>query len=205
MIDFSKIDLTIRSQHDGDLKSDVVAALKFAQSHHKQQKRKYTGEPYIIHPYRCTEYLSTILGRTREMVIAMPMHDVLEDTDCTPRDIDVFLTRRFKGDSVSSAAIVDLVVELTGKKTKGNRQARKEAEFERLSKASKSAKIMKMVDRRDNLLDLQFDNPEALSFAPVYVRESRLLIEAIGDANSALAMDVIDICDNIDYAIQSLS
>ncbi|MGN6617321.1 MAG: HD domain-containing protein [Ilyomonas sp.] len=51
----------------------------FAGKAHAGQKRKYTPEPYIVHPVRvmqiCKEYTSSIL-----VLCAALLHDVLEDT-----------------------------------------------------------------------------------------------------------------------------
>ena len=43
--------------------------LKFATKAHSSQKRKYTGEPYIVHPIAVSEIVKTV-PHTDEMVAA---------------------------------------------------------------------------------------------------------------------------------------
>ena len=57
-------------------------AYGFAACAHKEQKRKYTGEPYIIHPVAVANMVSDYEGSDNAISAAL-MHDVLEDTDVT--------------------------------------------------------------------------------------------------------------------------
>jgi len=57
-------------------------ALLFATAAHYAigQTRKYSGEPYIVHPVAVAELVMSV-PHTPEMVAAALLHDVLEDTD----------------------------------------------------------------------------------------------------------------------------
>jgi (p)ppGpp synthase/HD superfamily hydrolase len=69
---------------------DVVRkAQVYAQAAHAAvgQKRKYTGEPYIVHPAEVAKIVASVPGSTPDMVAAAWLHDVVEDTACTYTDI----------------------------------------------------------------------------------------------------------------------
>lgn len=52
------------------------------------QRRKYTDEPYIVHPREVAEIIRVnIPNHTPEMLAACKGHDLLEDTDCTEEDL----------------------------------------------------------------------------------------------------------------------
>lgn len=63
----------------------LEAAYEFAKSAHASQKR-YSGEPYIIHPLHTAYYLADF-HPDEDTVIAALLHDVLEDTDRTKEEI----------------------------------------------------------------------------------------------------------------------
>ena len=54
----------------------------FAIAAHKAvgQKRKYTGDDYIVHPAEVAHIVDQVPGSTDEMVAAAWLHDVVEDT-----------------------------------------------------------------------------------------------------------------------------
>jgi guanosine-3',5'-bis(diphosphate) 3'-pyrophosphohydrolase len=62
----------------------------FAANAHGEQTRKYTPDPYIVHPVRvmetCRQYTTNIT-----VLAAALMHDVLEDTPVTKEEIRDFL------------------------------------------------------------------------------------------------------------------
>ncbi len=67
---------------DMNSKKLVNDALMFAIKAHGNQRRKYTGEPYITHPVAVAEIVETI-DHTPDMIAAALLHDVVEDTDVT--------------------------------------------------------------------------------------------------------------------------
>jgi (p)ppGpp synthase/HD superfamily hydrolase len=66
----------------------ITRARKFATEAHASidQRRKYTGEPYIVHPLAVAELVNSV-PHTDEMVAAALLHDVVEDTPVTSEEI----------------------------------------------------------------------------------------------------------------------
>lgn len=64
----------------------VMKAYDYAASHHGDQKRR-SGEDYIIHPIQVAYILSSI-GLDDATICAALMHDLVEDTDVTVKDIE---------------------------------------------------------------------------------------------------------------------
>ena len=63
-------------------------ALMVAVKAHGEQRRKYTGEPYVLHPVGVSKIVETV-SHTPEMIAAALLHDVVEDTDVTFRELKV--------------------------------------------------------------------------------------------------------------------
>lgn len=63
----------------------VVKAYELASEAHKDQRR-YSGEPYIMHPVAVARILFD-LGMDHQSIIAAILHDTVEDTDVTLNDI----------------------------------------------------------------------------------------------------------------------
>ena len=64
----------------------ICRAFQFAYSLHQGQYRK-SGDAYIAHPIAVAELLRD-LGGDSEMIAAGFLHDVVEDTEVTPEDIE---------------------------------------------------------------------------------------------------------------------
>jgi (p)ppGpp synthase/HD superfamily hydrolase len=155
--------------------SDLVRrAEAFAAKAHEGQKRKYTGEPYIVHPQAVAEILAEA-GLDDEVIAAGLMHDVVEDCDVTVEDI-----RAAFGDRV--AQLVDEVTDVS-RPEDGNRAIRKGLDRDHLAKASPEAKSVKLADIIDNTRSIVPYDP---SFARVYMREMRLLLPMLKEGNPAL-------------------
>ncbi len=149
-----------------------ISALLFAIRAHAEQKRKYTGEPYIVHPIEVAEIVRTV-HHTEEMIIAALLHDVVEDTPVTIGDV----RERF-GDKV--AELVAMLSDVS-KPEDGNRAARKAIDRAHAANASPEAQTIKLADmihNTGNILDHDKD------FGRVYVREMDLLLPLLcnGDA-----------------------
>jgi Guanosine polyphosphate pyrophosphohydrolases/synthetases len=65
---------------------EIQRAIIFATMKHREQKRKGTDIPYIVHPMECMQILSAC-GCPDNVIIAGILHDTLEDTDTTPQEI----------------------------------------------------------------------------------------------------------------------
>lgn len=168
----------------------------FADNAHGDQMRRYTNQRYIVHPEAvmniCSEYTQSL-----PVLAAALLHDVLEDISTTEEEVSRFLS------TVMSPADTDrtvaLVQELTDKFTKENfpgwnRKLRRCKEGERLSTASAEAQTIKYADLIDNCIDISNND---LDFAPVFLRESKDLLQKIDKGNPSLykrAMNVVEEC-----------
>ena len=163
----------MHAQSGADSELEALADA-FADDAHRRAKqvRKYTGEPYIVHP-RAVAAIVKSVDHTPAMVAAALLHDTIEDTDVTEADV-----RRVFGDEVAA-----LVVELTdaSRPEDGNRAARKAIDRARLGAASAAAQTVKLADVIHNAGDIAAHDP---NFARVYLREMSLLLPLLvrGDA-----------------------
>ena len=150
--------------------------LDFANSAHRGQKRKYTGEDYIEHPIAVALAVREQFPHDSSMVCAALLHDVLEDTDVDHAQLRAFLHRTCN--SLAAERILQLVVELTDVYTNEdfeylNRAERKRREAERLSSASYEAQCIKRADIADNSLSINEHDPK---FAKVFNSEKAFLL-----------------------------
>jgi (p)ppGpp synthase/HD superfamily hydrolase len=154
----------------------VDAAYRFAKHWHGDQKRKYTGEPYITHPVAVAQIVAS---RTQgiELIAAALLHDVLEDTAATKQDFEDYGLR---------GGIYRLVVELTDVYTspeQGNRAERKRKERDRLANVSDWAKTVKLADLIHNTESIVLHDE---NFAKVYMREKQELLEVLQGGDPVL-------------------
>jgi len=149
------------------------------------QTRKYTGEPYWIHPLGVAALIQELVpGAPAAVIIAAMLHDVVDDTD-----ISLELVREEFGDE--AADLVDAVSDHTTP-ADGTRKERKELKRERLSKASSWAKTIALADVISNVETIAEHDP---SFAKVYMLEKRELLRCLrgGDQRLfAMATKLID-------------
>jgi len=164
----------------------LTSAYLLAERGHHGQVRKFTGDPYIVHPVRVAIAVATYSFVTSNMVAAAEMHDLLEDTDVKPEEIEI----------ATNAEVLELVQELTNpsKGSKLPRAERKQIDRDHLRRVSLAAKIIKMLDRIDNLYEMV---GASNSFKTMYCKESFLLLDAIAMANK-------DIADKLYKAIEDL-
>ena len=66
---------------------DLKSVFHFANLAHKGQKRKYTGEDYIVHPISVARLVEKHGGSLDQQAAAL-LHDVVEDTSHTLADIN---------------------------------------------------------------------------------------------------------------------
>jgi len=151
------------------------AVLDFAIAAHEGQLRKYTDDPYIIHPVAVADMVEDA-GDDENMVNAALLHDVLEDTSVTHSQLRAFLFQNFV--AVDASDILNLVVELTDVFTKEdfpnlNRKARKSLEAIRLGNVSDRAKQIKLMDIEHNSKSIMEHDPK---FAKVFLEEKEVLL-----------------------------
>ena len=66
----------------------IKKARQFAQQAHAafDQRRKYTGEPYIVHPAEVARLVASV-SNDEAMICAAWLHDVVEDTEVTIAEV----------------------------------------------------------------------------------------------------------------------
>ena len=120
-------------------------AIIFAVRAHAGTERRGKGYPYIVHPLEAVEIVSTMTA-DQELLAAAALHDTVEDTGVTVEQL-----RAEFGDRVAA-----LVEEESDKFEEGVSEAdswhaRKRAAIERLSKASREAKMVALGDKLSNM------------------------------------------------------
>lgn len=150
----------------------VNIAIEFAMDAHKGQIRKYSNEPYIVHPIEVAEIV-WLAGGDENQICAALLHDVVEDCE-----VSLVTINKIFGDDVAQ-----LVDDLTKKTTSadGNRSVRKLMEEKRLANISPRAKMVKLADLISNTKNIKESDP---SFARVYLNEIESLLTVLKDGGS---------------------
>lgn len=138
-----------------------------------KQTRKYTGDPYIIHPAEVVRIVSQV-EHTPEMLAAAWLHDVVEDTGVPLSDIWV------EFDLIVAQYVMWLTDDSQGK---GNRAQRKAHDRTRLAAAPAEVQTIKLADLISNSKSILEHDPK---FAVVYLEEKRLLLEVLTKGDSVL-------------------
>jgi len=122
-------------------------AVLFAAAYHGEQRRP-TGTPYLEHLLEALEVLVRGAGLTDpEVLSAAVLHDVVEDTACTPADIAAAF-----GDQVAGfVGWVTIPRAAAGE----DKAAVKEAYLSRLRQAPRGAILVKLADRASNVQTLR--------------------------------------------------
>lgn len=152
----------------------VQEAIEFATLAHGEQVRKYTGEPYIEHPIAVMTIVSEV-PHTTEMLVAAILHDTVEDTNVTLREIEA----KF------GSEVARLVFWLTdvGRPEDGNRATRKAIDRAHLAEAPPEAQTIKVADMIHNSESVQQNDP---NFWQVYREEKRMLLDVLTRADENL-------------------
>lgn len=164
----------------------IIKAAQFADQCHRGQFRKYTGRPYIEHPARVAGRVMTLPYVDEHVVCAAWMHDILED--CKGVEIPaIFSPRCYR--------MIEALTNPSKQFPELNRDERKAMDRDHLRNVEPWVKIIKLIDRIDNLRDLQFCGD---GFKYKYCRESQLLCEAIRSHSNST---IDGLCDELDTLI----
>lgn len=138
------------------------------------QLRKYTFEPYIVHPAEVASIVATTTTNPNILAAAW-LHDVVEDTGVT-----LALIEEEFGTDVS-----DLVRWLTNVSTPadGNRKQRKQRDLLFIQNAPPEAKTIKLADLISNTPSIITHDP---NFAKVYIPEKIALLNVLTDGDVVL-------------------
>lgn len=147
-------------------------AMKFAREVHKDQKRKYTGNPYADHLAEVAGITASVLGHDAAAIATAWLHDCVEDQGVSKCS----LIEQFGHE------VADGVLFLSDLET-GNRAARKAASRARLAQAPAWVQTIKCADLISNTSSIvQFDPV----FAETYLDEKLRLLEVLTKADDRL-------------------
>lgn len=169
-------------------------AVSFATKAHMGQIRKYgRADPYVLHPMRVAGLVTLACPMIDDFVVeAAWLHDVLEDTETTAKDLR---DAGFDDKTIQTVQILTRPYE-----PEKRRKTRVAEMVEKMRNATWEAKLIKLADRCDNLADLDtgFDVP--LDFIRLYVSESLLLEEVLQNTNEFLNNRLTSLIDGISDA-----
>lgn len=153
-------------------------AMQFAREVHKDQVRKYTGNPYADHLAEVAGITATVLSDDVSIAIAW-LHDCVEDQGVSIEHLcNIFGFGVAKG------------VQLLSDLEEGNRKERKHLSRERLAAAPGFIQTIKCADLISNTRSIvKYDG----KFAKVYLEEKRLLLDVLTKADKEL----LDVARNI--------
>jgi guanosine-3',5'-bis(diphosphate) 3'-pyrophosphohydrolase len=165
-----------------DITRALIDATDFAAKKHRGQKRKDAyGTPYINHPIKVVQLLSTVGGiRYGEGLIAGMLHDTIEDTGATAEEIEA----RF------GKIVADIVMEVSDDKTL-HKAERKRLKIETAARLSRAAKTVTLADKIANVTDLAYRPPVGWDNkrCQTYVDWASAVVDECADANSWLAAE----------------
>lgn len=123
----------------------IHKAIIFAAVKHKNQKRKGTDIPYIVHPMEVMQIL-TENGCSEDVIIAGLLHDTLEDTQTAPDEIEKEFGKK----------ILDIVLTESEDKSKTWKE-RKQHTIDTLRNESLETKLVCCADKLSNIKSIYFD------------------------------------------------
>lgn len=160
----------------------------FAREAHKKQFRKYTGDPYIVHPLDVLHKMLTaidavsassvahvrLLQLMRPYLQACLLHDVVEDCEVSLSTIE----KEF-GFEVAEAVywVTDTLT-----KAQGNRATRKRLEALRIAHAPLPSRCVKLCDIASNTGSIVENDPH---FAVPYIKEKAYLLSIMRKFNES--------------------
>ena len=125
----------------------VHRAYALAEEAHRPQRRK-SGEPYILHPIAVAMIVANEIGLGANPICAALLHDVVEDTDHTVKEI-----REHFGDDV--ATLVDTVTKRKSEKYETSLQVDNYKQMLQSIHYDIRALLLKLADRLHNMRTLK--------------------------------------------------
>ncbi len=156
------------------MEEKLQEAIEFATEAHGDQKRKYTGEPYITHPIAVMEIVREV-PHTEEMLMAAVLHDTVEDTPVTIEDIKTKFGTKV-------AELVDGLTDVS-RPEHGNRKTRKALDRAHLAKQNAEVQTIKLADLIHNTMSIGLYDPH---FYKVYKEEKIKILDVLKLGNQIL-------------------
>lgn len=120
-------------------------AILFAVRAHAGTERRGKGFPYIVHPMEAVAIVSTMTP-DQELLAAAALHDTVEDTDVTVEQL-----REAFGERIAHLVADESDTFEAGVSEEESWHARKQAAIDRLSRASREAKMVALGDKLSNM------------------------------------------------------
>ena len=156
------------------MEEKLQEAIEFATEAHGDQKRKYTGEPYITHPIAVMEIVREV-PHTEEMLMAAVLHDTVEATPVTIEDIKTKFGTKV-------AELVDGLTDVS-RPEHGNRKTRKALDRAHLAKQNAEVQTIKLADLIHNTMSIGLYDPH---FYKVYKEEKIKILDVLKLGNQTL-------------------
>jgi len=169
-------------------KARIFTALGFAHAAYlqgEQPQRKYTGDDYIVHPIEVATILMDEvdqIGHTEtigEAIVVALLHDVLEDTPITGRQ----LMNTFGHRTVEHVAHLTDPVYPSFENGGPNRAGRKNIDARRLADSPGWIQTIKVADLMSNTRTIVEHDPD---FAVTYLAEKKHLLDVMTEADPNL-------------------
>ena len=173
--------LALAMNHPGPewLPKELESTYVFARHEHRKQFRKYTREPYIVHPIDVLRRMldgieqvsanplsaTVLFQRMLPVLKGCLLHDTVEDCGTS------FTTIEKEFGSETAEAVFWVTDTLT--KAQGNRETRKRLESARIAAAPLSARCLKLCDIASNTASITEHDKD---FAVPYLREKSHLL-----------------------------
>jgi (p)ppGpp synthase/HD superfamily hydrolase len=161
--------------------NNIIKAMFLCKKLHKDQKRKYSNKPYHTHPFRIASNVLTTYSdyflNLEDSICAAFLHDTFEDCGATTADL---FDHGFS--LVTQHYVIGLTSYSKQIKSTASRKERKKMDLDYLEKQSNDIKLLKLLDRLDNVTELLKDlwnYEEAKQFAGIYYRETEDLLEVL--------------------------
>lgn len=173
----------------------VIKAIHFAEKAHRGQVRKYSDNAYIVHPIRMLYRLMDYGCQDPNVLCAALLHDTCEDCGISFENIEKEFNKQ----------IADLVKELTQADKMGDesisklpRTERHKLNVHKLLRVSQNAKLIKLVDRLDNLSEVDLTNNECYGFLKRrYIQESFDILNAVACGSSYFSEQLYNVIKDL--------
>lgn len=179
-----------------------LIVLDFVAHWHRDQKRKYTGEPYVNHLAAVAKTVKEYTGNSL-MIVAALCHDLYEDTDCSEEELKAILDKAgFNNTEIIK--INNMVLDLTDEFVKEkypelNRRKRKTQEAKRLWAISPDAQNVKYADLIDNSTDLAKNDT---GFGKKYLEEMNQILEFMDKGQPKLYKLALQTAEEVEQALK---
>lgn len=174
----------------------ILKAAALAAHYHRDQKRDSNGKPYCTHLCRVAGRVATHKGTTEQDVAGSFLHDIIEDQAKTLELHDEIMAAILRD---CGPDVLNIVIDMTNpsKGSKLPRADRKQMDRAHMRVCPKNVKIIKLIDRIDNLNEFANDTLLGLERRPdfllKYCDESEMMLqEALHGADPELELELAE-------------